>query len=328
VPGKGRSPASALTIAAGLALLTIGASRSLADGASGEQTRDRTVVGLHFNKLANAAFTSRATSENVPLPQWMSVVAASDTAPIEITTPILHGLTSGDTVLIRGVSGNTAANGWWTITARTPTTFALEGSEGNGSYAGGGSVFPAAGQPPPPGPADERRELGWTPWYSGPAVFPQTEFFRSDGARSTGEVYTFPNPAPATSFLSQGISGSLFRPGERLCLSIEARMADRASDAQSLTLFVTAALASVRVYSASYPAALLTPEYRRFSLCFTLDSTPIPEDSVLWVEFVNEVRRRGPSPAMYWTRPLLNEGAEPIPWTPTVEPLPRTHAFY
>jgi hypothetical protein len=317
-------------LAAGLALAAVGASRAEAEDASLEQARDRTlsIERLHFNLLANASFASRAASENLPLPQWLSVAAATDTAPIEIATPIAHGLTDGDTVLIKGVSGNTAANGWWTITIRTPTTFALEGSDGNGSYAGGGSVFPAAGQPPPPGPADERGELGWTPWYSGPAVFPQTEFFHSDGVHPTGEVYTFPNPAPATSFLSQGVAGSLFRPGERLCLSIEARMADRAPDAQRLTLFVTTAFASVKVYTASYPATLLTPEYRRFSLCFTLDSTPIPEDSVVWVEFVNEVRRRGPSPAMYWTRPLLNEGAEPIPWTPNVQPLPRTHAFY
>ena len=323
-------------LTAGVVLAVIGAARAEAEGASVDQTRDRTlaVERLHFNKLANSSFESRATSENLPLPQWFSVRAATHTSPIEIATPIPHGLASGDTVVIKGVAGNTGANGWWTITVRTPTTFALEGSDGNGDYAGGGSVFPAAGQPPPPGPADEQGELPWTPWFSGPAEFPQSEFFRIEGGLPTGEVYTFPQlptvpePTVVTSFASQEIDGSLFRPGQNLCLSIEAKVTEPATDHQKLTMIVTAALGSVRVYRASFPGSQVTDQYQRFALCFALESNAVTVGGVVRVEFLDEMARFAPPRAMIWRRPMLSEGTAPLPWTPSVQPLPRTHAFY
>jgi len=323
-------------LVAGVVLAAIGAARPEADGASVEQIRDRTlaVVRLHFNKLANSSFGSRATSENLPLPQWFSVRAATNTSPIEIATPIPHGLAGGDTVVIKGVAGNPAANGWWTITVRTPTTFALEGSDGNGDYAGGGSVFPAAGQPPSPGQGDEQGELPWTPWFSGPAAFPQSEFFRFDAGLATGEIYTFPQlatvpePTVVTSFASQEIDGSLFRPGENLCLSIEAKVTEPATDRQKLTMIVTAALGSVRVYRASFPGSQLTDQYQRFALCFALEGNAVTEGGVVRVEFLDEMARFAPPRAMIWRRPMLSEGTAPLPWTPNVEPHPRTHAFY
>lgn len=325
-----------LTVAAGLALLAIGASRAQGEDASGDQTRDRTlgIERLHFNKLANASFTARASSENVPLPQVLAVAGATNTSPIEIATSIPHGLTGGDTVLIKGVQGNTAANGWWTIAIRTPRTFALEGSGGNGSYAGGGSIFPAAGQPPPPGPADGQGELPWTPWFSGPAAFRESEFFRFDGGLPTGEIYTFPQlatlpePTPVNSFAAQEIDGSLFRPGEPLCLSIEAKVMEPATDRQKLTLIVTAVLGSVHVYRASFPGSQLTDQYRRFALCFALESNAVTEGGVVRVEFLDEMAPDAPPRAMIWTRPMLSEGIELVPWTPSVQPLPRTRAFY
>ena len=323
-------------LAAGLALAAIGAARAEAEGTSVDPTRDRTlaVERVHFNKLANSSFVSRATSENLPLPQWFSVRAATNTSPIEIATPIPHGLASGDTVVIKGVAGNTAANGWWAITVRTPATFALEGSDGNGDYAGGGSVFPAAGQPQPPGPADEQGELPWTLWFSGPAAFPQSEFFRFDGGLATGEIYTFPQlatvpePTLVTSFAAQEIDGSLFRPGENLCLSIEAKVTDSATDRQKLTMIVTAALGSVRVYRGSFPGSQLTDQYQRFAICFALESNAVTGGGVVRVEFADEMAPFAPPRAMIWRRPMLSEGTTPVPWTPRVEPLPRTHAFY
>ena len=156
-------------LAAGLVLAALGSARVDGERASDDSTRDRslTIERLHFNKLANSSFTSGAATENLPLPQWFSIRAATNASPIEIATGIPHGLSDGDAVLIKGVSGNTASNGWWTIVVRSPTTFALDGSNGDGTYDGGGSVFPAAGQPPPPGPADGKGELLWTPWFSG-----------------------------------------------------------------------------------------------------------------------------------------------------------------
>ena len=68
------------------------------------------------------------------------VTGASNTAPITITTSEAHGFVTGDTVTVRDIEGNTAANGSWTVTAPNDTTLVLDGSEGNGRYTGGGTV--------------------------------------------------------------------------------------------------------------------------------------------------------------------------------------------
>ena len=59
-------------------------------------------------------------------------------AGIKITTPTTAGLSNGQLVTISGVGGNTAANGSWTITNLTGTTFQLVGPQGNGAYTTGG----------------------------------------------------------------------------------------------------------------------------------------------------------------------------------------------
>jgi hypothetical protein len=65
---------------------------------------------------------------------------ASNATPIVITTPVPHRLFTGDQVAINSVVGNTAANGDWTITVLSPTTFSLDTSVGNGPYGGGGTI--------------------------------------------------------------------------------------------------------------------------------------------------------------------------------------------
>lgn len=62
---------------------------------------------------------------------------ATNASPIVITTNSAHGFANGDEVLIRGVLGNTAANGVWKIQNATSTTFELVGSTGNGAYSAG-----------------------------------------------------------------------------------------------------------------------------------------------------------------------------------------------
>ncbi|HEY6065030.1 MAG TPA: hypothetical protein VIY96_02680 [Thermoanaerobaculia bacterium] len=285
------------------------------------EDRGLAVERLHFNLLSNSRLVSRASSDDVAIPQWMTVSGASSTAPIEVSTSIPHRLTTGDAVLIKGVLGNLAANGWWTVTVTGEKTFALDDSEGDGIYAGGGSVFPAAGQPPVPGAQDAAGDLPWTPWFSAPAVARETEFFQS-----TGEVYTFPEVPPVNSFLSQEIDGSLFHAGENLCLSIEARMPVSAIGDQRLKMVVTAAFRRIRVYAATYPAALLTPEYQRIALCFRLDNDAVTAGGVLRVEFIDEHLRGIPKP-MFWTRPMLNEGIAPAAWAPDTAPRTRTRAF-
>lgn len=62
------------------------------------------------------------------------IIAASNTSPIIITTAAAHDLTTGDNITIDRVQGNTAANGTWVVTYISPTTFTLDGSDGNGAY--------------------------------------------------------------------------------------------------------------------------------------------------------------------------------------------------
>lgn len=70
----------------------------------------------------------------------MTVVGASNANPIVITTLTPHGLTTGNTVAIFGVQGNTNANGRRKVTVLSPTTFSLQGIAGNGVYTSGGYV--------------------------------------------------------------------------------------------------------------------------------------------------------------------------------------------
>ena len=64
------------------------------------------------------------------------ISGATNATPIVITVAANSGLKSGDRVAISGITGNTAANGEWTLAAVTATTFQLVGSVGNGSYGG------------------------------------------------------------------------------------------------------------------------------------------------------------------------------------------------
>ena len=326
---SGHNAARAFALAAWAGL---GAALALTAGASdaAEQSpRDRSLAVqlIPFNKLANSTFASRATTDDLPIPQWFTVAGATMGAPIEITTAIPHGLDTGDEVAVKGVAGNDGANGWWTVRVTGPLTFLLEDSAGTGTYAGGGSIFPARGQPVPPGGANEAGELAWTPWFSVPAAIPPTEFFRSDGALPTGEVSTFVPLPPGNGFLAQEIDGSHFEPGQRLCLSIEARVRNPATARQNLVISATAAFQITQVYRITFPFSTIGGEYRRFALCFALDSRPIPPGSVLRVQFISQMVGGEPQ-SMFWARPMLNEGFEPAPWTPAVEPSPRTRPFY
>ncbi len=70
----------------------------------------------------------------------LEINAASNTSPIEITTTSAHGLTTGQSVYITGVGGNTAANGSFAITSTSANSFTLDSSVGNGAYTSGGLV--------------------------------------------------------------------------------------------------------------------------------------------------------------------------------------------
>ena len=75
----------------------------------------------------------------VPHGSTCTVTDATNATPIVVTCSGSHGFTSGDTVYITGVVGNTATNGTWTILSTGATTFSLNGSAGNGAYSAGGT---------------------------------------------------------------------------------------------------------------------------------------------------------------------------------------------
>ena len=80
-------------------------------------------------------------------PAWrnsgQAITGATNATPIVITATS-HGLSTGDSVEIANVGGNTAANGVWTVTVVDPNSFSLTGSVGNGSYFTSGA-FAARG---------------------------------------------------------------------------------------------------------------------------------------------------------------------------------------
>jgi hypothetical protein len=77
-----------------------------------------------------------------------AITGATNATPIVVTSTA-HGFADGDIVVIRGVGGNTAANGTWKVASQTANTFALTtatrttslNSTGNGAYTSGGCVI-------------------------------------------------------------------------------------------------------------------------------------------------------------------------------------------
>jgi hypothetical protein len=66
-----------------------------------------------------------------------TITTASNTTPIVITTSAAHGFVSGERIIVSGVATNTNANGQWTITLLSSTTFSLNSSTPNGAGTGG-----------------------------------------------------------------------------------------------------------------------------------------------------------------------------------------------
>jgi hypothetical protein len=73
----------------------------------------------------------------IPLDMYpKKVTNATNATPIVITTNVAHGYTTGDSVSVKYVEGNTAANHDGTITVVDPSNFSLDGTVGNGAFTG------------------------------------------------------------------------------------------------------------------------------------------------------------------------------------------------
>ena len=71
-----------------------------------------------------------------PAAAGIVVSSSTNATPIVITLAAGHGLKNGDRLAIAGVTGNTNANGEWTLSNVGATTATLTGSVGNGTHGG------------------------------------------------------------------------------------------------------------------------------------------------------------------------------------------------
>lgn len=75
----------------------------------------------------------------------MTVSAITQANPAVVTTTLNHGLTTGNSTTISGALGMTGANGTWTVTVLTPTTFSIPyNASGAPAYTSGGVLTPNA----------------------------------------------------------------------------------------------------------------------------------------------------------------------------------------
>jgi hypothetical protein len=66
----------------------------------------------------------------------ITISGATNATPIVVTLGAGHGLKNGDRIAVSGITGNTAANGEWTLASVGATQATLVGSAGNGAYGG------------------------------------------------------------------------------------------------------------------------------------------------------------------------------------------------
>ncbi len=108
-------------------------------GVGGEYPRYTNTAEV-YDPVANSwSFVDPVPTPSTNVGLTGTVVSASDTSPITISTDGTGNLVNGMNVTISGATGNTAANGTHAITNVTGTSFQLVGTTGNGNYTGNGS---------------------------------------------------------------------------------------------------------------------------------------------------------------------------------------------
>lgn len=145
------------TITGSLSGATATVVNATADGGPTSTTPGATrVLVLNMTSEANAPyelpyappfFPCRPAGSSLPAPNQpflppQEVLSASNTSPIVVGVESTEGLANGSAVTILGATGNTAANGTFTIAALTDDSFELVGSTGNGAYTGSGFLNP------------------------------------------------------------------------------------------------------------------------------------------------------------------------------------------
>jgi hypothetical protein len=80
--------------------------------------------------------SSRTLGSAASAAALIAISGSTNATPIVITVGANSGLGTGSRLAIAGITGNTNANGIWTLTMLTATTFSLDGSVGNGAHGG------------------------------------------------------------------------------------------------------------------------------------------------------------------------------------------------
>jgi hypothetical protein len=143
--GVGTAPADTLEFLRRLAVLQgTGIAVHDLDYLLRDQSASQSSIAFTTTKAAAALQTVRDAVAKLPGMVILPVTAAPYPGLIEITTISPHGLATGVQVSISGVSGNTNANGTFTITVTSATTFVLNGSSANAAWTGGGTVVATA----------------------------------------------------------------------------------------------------------------------------------------------------------------------------------------
>ncbi len=113
--------------------------------------------GIFYSDSASSANPTwtRMDIPVIPVGTGQPVSGASNTSPIQITSAG-HGLSSNEFVIVNGVGGNTAANGFFRVDVINNNTFELRDSVGNGAYTGGGTWTEVTGPSPSSKIIDEK----------------------------------------------------------------------------------------------------------------------------------------------------------------------------
>lgn len=293
--------------------------------APGDNSPEAESKVIPTNILFNSEFSSKTTTANVNMYDEVLVTAATNAAPIAITTGTNHGLTTGDQVYVGGVNGNTAANGVWTIIVTGVTTFTCTGSTGNGAWTNGGHVIDAVNYPifpsgntysTVPAVPPETITLFYTPWYQivAAAAFGSNNVqWVSDGTAATGEVVLKAPTAGNSNMLQQDIGYPRLANTAHLTFSVYAKSASVPANS-TLELWCTA---GNNLFKGVFSGTTLTTAYQRYAFNFKATASVAPSFYNGYVWIVNK-NASGTGVDITITRPMLTTGDVAGPWTPIV----------
>lgn len=289
-------------------------------GGAGDQTPEPKWTPK--NLLFNANFQSSAGGTSVPIRDNFTLSNATNATPIVCTTVRNHGYSTGEVVYIATVLGNLAANGLWTVTVTGLNTFSLNTSVGSGAYTSGGICYWTDGQPTPATLALSAGVPRWSPWcragtFSVYSLLLPNPVFRASGGLPTGEILFAGGLATGPYQIEQDMTGLYISAGQKLTLSVYARLGGPAGGAQaSTTITMNAYIGGTSALTATFNGSVLTQSWKRLAWTFVV---PGVSGSVAGGGFSFQIQNQfnAPPPAcpdFILTRPMLNVGDAAAPW--------------